>query len=91
MEIKDAIKKEVLELSETLLNKNENYGNAAFFAPLFNELSPIDALYVRLSDKVFRLHSLRNGVEDKVNESIRDTLKDLAGYAILILASEDVE
>lgn len=75
---------EILEEMEDLYTrKNRDYGNSftkSFKA--FGLTSPI----IRLSDKLERLKSLNDGkmalVED---ESIEDTLIDLANYAVMTL------
>lgn len=78
------------ELANTLSAKNANYGNAAGSAPYFLPwLEPDTALWVRLSDKVSRLRALNQKEPDKVGESLRDTLLDLAGYAVLLVAEID--
>lgn len=85
------IRRECGELAETLAAKNQDYGNSAEQAPLFARgLSAETALLIRLGDKVRRLDALLaketlTGAGPAIaNESIDDTLLDLAGYAILI-------
>lgn len=76
-------------LKTTLKAKNSNYGNSAFGNPIFTpDVSPREALLVRLSDKVARLQTLLRGEPDKVGESVKDTLLDMAGYCVLIMAEE---
>ena len=41
-----------------------------------------------MSDKLQRLQKLLSGDQMKVKESIDDTMKDLAGYAILWLGAD---
>lgn len=49
-------------------------------------VDPIDGVLVRLSDKYSRIKSLRsNPQNDMVGESIKDTLMDLAAYALIAL------
>ena len=44
-------------------------------------MTGLSGIAVRLVDKIARLHSLTNGVEQKVkDESIRDTLIDISNY-----------
>ena len=84
---------EVLEnlcdkLKMTLKSKNANYGQSAFRSPILaSNVSPQEALLVRMSDKIARLETLLRGEPDKVKEPLEDTLLDLAGYAILVLAA----
>ena len=79
-------------LAALLVAKNKNYGDSAFESPILcPNLSAEDALWTRLSDKVKRLRNLREGNSDLVGESIDDTLRDLAGYAILIMTMRTTE
>lgn len=58
-------------------------------------VSPVDGCLVRMSDKYIRIANLRrNPADDKVNESIIDTLRDLAAYAqiaICLLEEEQAQ
>lgn len=70
------------ELNETYAKKNEAYGNS--FHKTFTELGLISSI-TRMSDKWNRLvnlasHPERNKIED---ESLVDTLKDLACYSLM--------
>lgn len=72
----DAIFKEV---SEILIRKNEDYGNASFDLGLNGNM-------VHLWDKVRRYRTLveNQAKSEKPNyESIDDTLKDIIGYAVI--------
>ena len=42
-----------------------------------------------MSDKVSRLRTLLTKETDKVGESLRDTLMDLAGYSVLLAIELD--
>lgn len=68
------------------VRKNHDYGNAAHES--YEEFGLISYV-IRLNDKMKRLKSLtKPGVEQKVkNESIEDTLMDLAAYAIMAIES----
>ena len=70
------------ELIELYSAKNADYGNS--FDKTLDELGPI-AGYVRMSDKMNRLKTLVVDEKDRVieDESVEDTLKDLASYAIM--------
>ena len=82
----DKISEVVERLREMLISKNQNYGNSAFTPPvLCPKMGPVQALLVRMSDKVARLAQLTSGEKDRVGESIEDTLYDLAGYCILAI------
>ena len=79
-----------MEVVSLLLRKNSDYGNSAFKKPVLSPgTQPSDAILVRMSDKISRLNNLKDGKGAKVEESIRDTMTDLAGYAILWLVATD--
>ena len=81
----------VNELADLYEKKNANYGDS--FGKLYHDLGPVAGL-VPLHNKLDRLTSLVKGDENHF-ESIEDTLRDLANYAIMNLiemeASKDVE
>lgn len=61
--------------------KNKDYGGA--FYNTMNKFG-ITALLIRLDDKLSRLISITNNGSQEVNdESVEDTLRDLASYAIM--------
>lgn len=72
---------EMLELYEL---KNRNYGNS--FSKSFNEFG-LTMACIRLQDKIERLKSLnRQGSEANCDdESIIDTLTDLANYSVMTI------
>jgi hypothetical protein len=79
------------ELNEIYIAKNKDYGNS--FGDIFQELGIITAI-TRMSDKLNRLKSLakKPEAERKVkNESIIDTLKDLANYALMTIIELEVQ
>ena len=80
----EEITKEMIELYE---KKNHDYGDS--FGETYQKLGLISAV-TRITDKVNRLQSLSTK-EQKINdESIRDTLIDLANYAVMtIIEMED--
>lgn len=70
------------ELNEIYRKKNNDYGDS--FALLRNEIP--NAILVRVFDKYNRLKTLLSTKGRKVQEeSVDDTLMDLANYAILEL------
>lgn len=89
MQNKIQLHKEICnELNLIYEKKNNDYGDA--FAKLRDEVPT--AILVRIFDKYSRLKNLLQGAEQKVNdESIQDTLKDLANYAILELIERKAE
>lgn len=77
------------ELNDIYKRKNADYGDA--FGDTFRKLGIISAV-TRISDKTNRLMSLAAKSEaDRMvkDESIRDTLMDLANYAIMSLIEMD--
>ena len=60
--------------------KNSDYGNS--YDKTRDEYGSVAPL-IRIDDKLNRLKQLTRNGDPKVNESIEDTLMDLAGYAIL--------
>lgn len=76
--------KELCEkLNETYKNKNSDYGNS--FGETFNKLGIVSAV-TRISDKYNRLVSLCTKSEEErrvKDESIVDTLLDMANYCIM--------
>ena len=69
------------EINDLYTRKNHDYGDS--FHQTFVEEGMAMAR-IRLGDKLSRFKTLSRGCEQKVNdESIRDTLIDLANYAIM--------
>ncbi len=74
-------------LNEIYERKNNDYGDS--FAKLRNELP--NAILVRIYDKYRRLKTLLEGKEQLVkDESIDDTLMDLANYCIMELVERKI-
>lgn len=67
-------------LNETFRKKNADYGNS--FGETFKKLGIISAV-TRITDKVYRLQSLCIKAAQVSDESMHDTLLDLANYAIM--------
>lgn len=68
-------------IHDTYVRKNNDYGNS--FTKSFDKYG-ITAAMVRMEDKWNRLESLASGKKQMVNdESIKDTLLDLANYCIM--------
>ena len=75
------------ELTELYRKKNHDYGDS--FHITFEKWGlPMAA--IRLGDKLQRFETLIRA-ESKVDESIRDTLVDLANYAIMTVMELDRE
>lgn len=77
------------ELNRIYEAKNKDYGDS--FAKLRKEYgSP--AILIRLEDKLGRLKRLMlSGEQEVKSESIEDTLKDLANYALMELVERHIE
>lgn len=75
-------------LNDIYQRKNSDYGDS--FAKLRNELP--HAILVRVFDKYCRLKNLLEGSDQQVlDESIDDTLMDLANYCIMELIERKVK
>lgn len=80
------VEKELLSLYR---RKNHDYGNS--FHDTWLEEGAAMAR-IRLSDKLARFKKLSRGEQSKVtDESIRDTLIDLAAYSIMTIVEMDLE
>lgn len=76
------------EINELYAKKNHDYGDS--FGQTFKE-EGFAMSRIRLSDKLNRFKTLSRGVKQEVNdESIRDTLIDLANYAIMTVLEMEV-
>jgi len=76
------------DINELYAKKNHDYGDS--FHQTFVEEGMAMAR-IRLGDKFNRFKTLSRGNEQKVNdESIRDTLIDLANYAIMTVLEMEV-
>ena len=79
---------EGLRIVAMVLDKNSDYVGSAYKTPaLAGHLTAWDAMLCRASDKVARIDNLQRGQAGKVDEAIEDTIRDLAGYCILLLGS----
>ena len=79
----------VLGLNTLYENKNHDYGDS--FGETYKKLGIISAL-TRITDKYNRLISLCTKEEQKIkDESIEDTLLDLANYCIMTVIEKNIE
>lgn len=77
----------LVEMENTYAKKNHDYGDS--FHKTFLEEGMAMAR-IRLSDKLERFKTLtRSGGQQVNDESIRDTLKDLATYAVMTVMEMD--
>ena len=74
------------ELNQIYRDKNHDYGDS--FGETFKKLGIISAV-TRITDKVNRLQSLCTKGQKVEDESIRDTLMDLANYSIMTVIELD--
>lgn len=75
------------ELNFTYECKNADYGDS--FGKSFTEFGLISAV-VRMNDKMERIKQLSRGKGAKVEESIEDSLLDLANYCIMTVIEMDL-
>lgn len=77
------------EINDLYAKKNHDYGDS--FGQSFRE-EGLAMARIRLGDKFNRFKTLSRNPEQKVNdESIRDTLIDLANYAIMTVLEMEGE
>lgn len=69
------------EMAETYRKKNHDYGSS--FSQSIKEFGPIAGV-VRISDKFNRLKNLISGKALVNDESVQDTLLDMANYCIML-------
>lgn len=72
----------VKELHNIYERKNHDYGNS--FSILYQKFG-LKSVIIRLYDKLLRLETLCEKESEVKDESIEDTLKDMANYAIMAL------
>lgn len=76
----NAFKEIAKKMIETFVKKNHDYGNS--FDRSLDKFGLV-ASVVRMGDKMNRIESLINKDAKVKDESIRDTLLDLANYAVM--------
>ena len=85
LEFRDAVEETFFELQDLLLSKHKDYGPSNIAeAPG----GAINGLRVRMHDKLARINNLYEYMEDTngfqpQHESIEDSFKDMANYAII--------
>ena len=86
MSTRDKIKQKCKDIETLLLEKNHAYGDSALIpANVFSHLSSVEAIKIRIDDKLKR-------IENKgINDETEDTVMDLAGYLILLMIAKDNE
>ena len=76
------------ELTKLYERKNHDYGDS--FGKSYTEYG-MTMVCIRLEDKLNRLKSLNRKTSAVLDESIEDTLMDLANYAIMTLIERQVQ
>lgn len=85
---REEVFREITEkMADVYAAKNHDYGNSFLYT---RERYP-NAILIRLFDKLNRLDTLIDGESAKVDESIDDTLVDLANYAVMELVERRME
>ena len=80
MQLDAHLDKLITELSDLLLSKHRDYGPKNISdAPG----GPINGLRVRMHDKLARINNLTDSGADPEHESLEDSFKDMANYAII--------
>lgn len=68
------------ELAELLLKKHNDYGSKNISE---SPGGPLNGLRVRMHDKLARINNLIDNDKKPENESLEDSFKDMANYAII--------
>lgn len=76
------------DLHDLYQKKNADYGNS--FADIYAEVG-MPYAYGHLAEKLRRIRSLMNQPANVKGESMRDSLVDLANYAILTIVELDAQ
>ena len=76
------------ELNDLYSRKNADYGDS--FSKSYAEFGPVMSA-IRLGDKLTRVKALVRGRQQVNDESVRDTLMDLANYAIMTVIEMDIQ
>jgi len=82
---------ECRELAKLLISKNNDYGSAALASPvLIPGMDQQTTILIRMSDKINRIRTLFSNecIVQVKEETVSDTIRDLAGYCILWLISD---
>ena len=87
-EFMEEYKKIVTETMELCIKKNKDYGSSV--QDTFEKFGDISYL-VRITDKYNRICSLLNREGEVKDESIDDTIRDMANYAFLWLTSRNLK
>ena len=76
----------VAKMTEVYKDKNSDYGDS--FHKLYERYG-LQSAVIRLYDKMYRIENLVTSANKVKNESVKDTLMDLANYAIMTIMEID--
>ena len=88
-EKRDAIKKKCEKLAEFLTGTNDILGDTFGVDQMFCFVSSMDALWVRLGDRVKRLQALRKNGKNPMSSEEVEAVAEIAGLCILLLCEDD--
>jgi hypothetical protein len=80
MRIDEHVDKTVQELADLLISKHHDYGPKNISQ---SPGGPLNGLRVRMWDKFARINNLIDNEVDPEHESLEDSFKDMANYAII--------
>jgi hypothetical protein len=80
IEFRESVEETFWELQDLLLSKHKDYGPKNISD---SPGGPLNGLRVRMHDKLARLNNLVDSGADPKHESLEDTFKDMANYAII--------
>lgn len=73
------------EVKDLLIEKNRKYGNSALEpVRIFSKADPVEAIKVRIDDKISRLRNEQNDEDE-------DVVKDLMGYLVLLQVAKKMK
>jgi hypothetical protein len=80
IEFRESVEETFWELQDLLLSKHVDYGPKNISE---SPGGPLNGLRVRMHDKLARLNNLVDSGADPQHESLEDTFKDMANYAVI--------
>jgi hypothetical protein len=80
IEFRESVEETFWELQDLLLSKHKDYGPKNISE---SPGGPLNGLRVRMHDKLARLNNLVDSGVDPQHESLEDTFKDMANYAVI--------
>ena len=78
----EAVHKIADEVADLVISKQKDYGSGNIFK---SPAGPEPGIVVRVGDKLNRLWNLLTSKKAPQNESLEDSWKDVAGYALIAL------